>query len=112
MAVPSFPLIAALASSAVFCTAGFVQLLGLEFVRRSYRRREFPPKFYRVPGALELIAGLFLSTPNTRVWGVALAELIAFVAVVMHLKHRRYGWSVPGILMMAALPQALLVATV
>ena len=112
MALPSLPLIVALASSVVFCTAGLMQLIGLEFVRRAYRRREFPPRFYRVPGALELIAGLFLATPNTRVWGVALAEMIAFVVVVMRLKHGQYGWSIPGILLMAALPPALLVATV
>jgi hypothetical protein len=102
----------ALVLAGVFSVAGFVQLQGPGFVRRSYQRWDFPPRFYRVAGALELAAGCFLATANTRIWGIALAAMIAYISVAMHLARGQYAWVLPGLLVMAALPTALLTAAV
>jgi hypothetical protein len=90
-----------------FGAAGLVQLAGPGFVRRAYRRWEMPPQFHRVIGALMLLATFFLTLPNTRIWGVVLAGLINFFAVVTLLKNRVYGWALPGLAVAIALPVML-----
>ena len=92
----------------LFAIAGAIQLAGPAFVRRAYERWEMPRKFYRVTGALELIAALFLVNAETRVWGVALGAIITFNAIVTLLKSEQYGWTVPGILLLVALVPASL----
>ena len=94
--------------AAIFAVSGAVQLAGPGFVRRAYRRWEFPPKFYRVTGLIELVTAAFLSNPLTRIWGVALAALTIFVAVVTLLNNRQYAYTVPGILLLIALVPASL----
>ncbi|SRR5258706_1337710 len=98
----SFPSIA-VALAIIFGSGAFVQLAGPPFVQRAYRRWDFPPKFYRVVGLVELLIALFLAIPQTRIWGVTLAAIVTFNAVVALLNHRQYFWSVPGILLMALL---------
>ena len=51
---------------------------------------------------------MFLSNPITRIWGVALAFLITFVTIVTLLNHGKYGYSVPAMLVLAALIPASL----
>jgi hypothetical protein len=92
----------------LFAIAGGIQLAGPAFVQRAYDRWEMPRKFYRVTGALELIAALFLSNAVTRVWGVALGAVITFVAIVTLLKSEQYGWSIPGVLLLVAFVPASL----
>jgi hypothetical protein len=95
-----------------FGLAGFVQWLGLAFVRRAYQRWHFPPRHYRVTGTLELIAAALLAVPNTRLCGIGLAGLITFGAVVTLLKNRQYVWAIPGVAVLIALAPATLAATV
>ncbi|HEY2007437.1 MAG TPA: DoxX family protein [Rhizomicrobium sp.] len=87
----------------VFLLAGLVNLGGSPVVRAAYRAWDYPANFYRVVGLLELMAALFLALPQTRIWGVILGGFIAFFSVVTLLKHRRYAWSLPAILLLVAL---------
>ena len=90
----------------IFLVSAVVQLPGPAFVRRAYRQWEYPPKFYRVTGLVELVIALFLAVPQTRIWSVMLAVLVTFVAEVTLLKNEQYVWSVPGIVVMIALVPA------
>ena len=103
-----FPVTVADLLSLVFGLAAVVQLAGPGFVQRAYERWNFPRKFYRVTGFVELLIAFFLATPQTRVWGIALGYLVTFVAVVTLLANRQYAWSAPGIVLMAALVPAAL----
>jgi hypothetical protein len=92
----------------LFAIAGTVLVTGPGFVQRAYARWEMPPKFHRVTGILDLMTALFLANAETRIWGVVLGAMISFYAVVTLLKSEQYGWSVPGMLMLAALVPASL----
>lgn len=91
------------AVTGVFVMAGLVNLSGSPVVRATYRTWDYPAKFYRVVGAIEFLVALFLALPETRVWGVILGSFIAFFSVVTLLKHRLYAWSLPAMLLLAAL---------
>lgn len=92
----------------VFAASAAMHLAGIAPVRRAYQAWGYPSNFYRVTGALELLCALFLALPNTRPWGVILAGAIAFASTITLLNHRQYAWSVPGIVMLALLPPAML----
>jgi hypothetical protein len=98
--------------AAIFAASGLVHLSGAGFVRRAYARWRFPPKFHRITGILSLLAAAFLATPVTRIWGAVLAALMTFFAVVTLLNHRQYAYSVPAMLMLAALIPAMLASPV
>ena len=108
MFVASTTVFDALLLATIFAASGLVHLSGAGFVRRAYERWQFPPKFYRVTGILNLAAAIFLAAPITRIWGAVLAALVTFFAVVTLLNHRQYAYSLPGILMLAALIPAML----
>jgi hypothetical protein len=92
----------------VFTVSALVHLAAPGFIRRAYERWGFPPKFYRVTGVVELLAAAFLTFPITRLWGVALAALIMFVAIVKLLEGRQYAYTIPGIMVLIALVPASL----
>jgi hypothetical protein len=92
----------------VFGASALIHLAAPEFIRGAYERWGFPPKFYRVTGAFELLVAAFLANPITRLWGVALAALIMFVAIVKLLDSRQYIYTIPGILVLIALVPASL----
>lgn len=94
--------------AAIFAASALMHLAGLGFVRRAYQHWNFPPKFYRVAGLIELVTAAFLSNPLTRIWGVALAALTIFVAVVTLLNNRQYAYTIPGIVLLVALVPASL----
>lgn len=94
--------------ASVFGVSGLLHISGFGFIRRAYNRAEFAPGFYRLAGLVQLLAAAFLALPITRIWGVALAALVTFVAVVILLGNRQYAYSVPGLLLLAALVPASL----
>ena len=106
--MPILPLIAAWSVALVLAVSAAVHLVGPKRLRAAYAEWDYPRSFHRVVGISNLVAALFLARPETRVWGVALAALILFIAVVTLLNHRRYTYAVPGMLLMLALPPALL----
>jgi len=58
----------------------------------------------RVMGFLSLLAAAFLTVPQLRLWGVAVAAFVLFGTTVMLLERRRYLYAVPGILLLGTLP--------
>ncbi len=104
----SFPSTVVVLLTIFFLISAVIQLPGPAFVRRAYKRWEYPPKFYRVTGAIELLIALFLTLPQTRIWGVMLAVLVIFVAEITLLKNEQYMWSVLGFFLMLALVPAAL----
>ena len=94
--------------ASVFGASGLLHLAGLGFVKRTYARADFPPGFYRLAGLVQLLAAVFLASPITRIWGVILAASVTFAAMVVLLSNRQYAYSVPGLLLLAALVPASL----
>ena len=106
----SFPFLIAWLVGAILMAAGLVNIAGPRKLRDAYANWEFPPRFYLVAGVLELTAAAFLAVPGMRSWGIALAGLISFGAVVTLFNQRRYWSAVPVlILMVALLPASLAV---
>jgi hypothetical protein len=111
MADLSFSVFVAWLLAGMFAISAVIHLAGPRFIRDAYSRWNFPPKFYRVTGIVELLAAAFLANPITRIWGVTLAALTMFVAVVTLLNNKQYAYTVPGIVVMVALIPASLSAS-
>ena len=92
----------------VFGMIGFIHLLGPRFLRDAFEKWNYGTLVRLVTGVLEIIAALMLAHPELRGWGIALAALIMFGAVITLLKHEQYLCAVPSIALMAALIPAIL----
>src|ERR1051325_6411307 len=92
----------------VFGAIGLTHLLGPRFLREAFEKWEYGTGLRLVTGAFEIAAALMLAYPELRAWGIALAALIMFAAVVTLLNHKQYLWAIPSIALMAALVPAIL----
>ena len=92
----------------VFWVIGFIHLLGPRFLRNAFEKWNYGTQVRLVTGALEIMAALMLAHPDLRGWGIALAALIMFGAVITLLSHEQYLCAVPSIALMAALIPAVL----
>ena len=108
MNIPIIARLAVDAVSAVFALGGLVNLGGTRHLLAVYRLWHYPDNFYRIVGLAQLLAALFLIVPETRIWGIAAGGMIVFVAIVTLLHHRQYLWSLPAMLLLAALIPASL----
>lgn len=104
----SLPVLATWANVALLSLAGVINLLGIRPVREIYADWDIPGVFYRAVGLVEIVAALFLATPEMRIWGIVLAAPILFGSVVMLLNYRHYAVAAPVAIMMAALVVAML----
>jgi hypothetical protein len=109
MGTHDLPHILSLALIAIFAGTAAVELTSHRYIRTHFRCWRRPRRFYRVMGVLQLLAALFLSTPQLRVLGIILAGFVIFLWVVTLLNHRQWSWAVTGMLMMLALVPASLV---
>jgi uncharacterized membrane protein len=91
-----------------FWLIGFLHLLGPRFLREAFDKWNFGKPVRLLTGVLEIIAALMLADPELRGWGIALAALIMFGAVITLLSHEQYLCAVPSIALMAALIPATL----
>jgi DoxX-like family len=91
-----------------FLVAGLINLSGGSFVRSIYRAGHYPSSFHRVVGAVELVVTALLAIPQTRIWGVISGGIIVFCSIVSLLRHGRYAYSVPAIILLVALVPATL----
>jgi hypothetical protein len=110
MSVVTLANFAALSLAGSFGLAGTLHIAAPRVLREAYRRWQFPRGFYYVVGVAQLFAALFLAEPRLRIWGGILAATILFVTVVSLLNHRKYSYAVPVMLMMLALPPAMISA--
>jgi DoxX-like family len=106
--MPSILTLDALLLTGLFGAVGLLHLAGPRSLKLAYRRWGFPFNAHRVIGTLEILTALFLSNPVTRIWGVILAAFIIFFGTVALVNHGRYVYSLPGLLLMAALVPATL----
>jgi hypothetical protein len=100
----------ALSLATLFFMAGGIHVAAPRALRLRYRSGHFGHNFHHVAGIAQILAGLFLAVPQTRIWGGILAAFILFVTVVWLLNRGKYGYAVPAILVMAALAPAVAVS--
>jgi uncharacterized membrane protein len=103
----TFSLLAA-GLAVVFWVIGVVHLVGPRFLRDAFEKWNYGTLVRLVTGTLEVMAALMLAHPELRGWGIALAALIMFGAVITLLKHEQYLCAVPSIALMLALVPAIL----
>jgi hypothetical protein len=99
----SFALLAVWASAGALALAGLANLVGLRSLREMYAEWDLPEIFYHSVGLLQILAAVFLISPDMRVYGIAIAGPIMFGAVVMLLNYERYALAAPVAAMMAML---------
>jgi hypothetical protein len=91
----------------VLGSVGLVQLIGPKPLQRLLAEWGYGRGFNWVTGSFTLAAAIFLAVPQLRLWGVVLAASLLFGATVLLLDHRRYLFALSGILLLGALPLAL-----
>src|SRR5215471_21664927 len=92
----------------IFWLIGFTHLLGPRFLRNAFDKWNYGTKVRLLTGSLEIAAALLLAHPETRSWGIALAAVIMFGAVITLLSHEQYLIAVPSVALMLALIPAML----
>ena len=92
----------------VFWVIGITHLLGPRFLCDAFEKWNYGTRVRLVTGVLELMVALMLVHPELRGWGIALAALIMFGAVVTLLSHEKYLCAAPSMALMAALIPAIL----
>jgi hypothetical protein len=85
-----------------------LQLVRPNFIRLAYERWNLSPQFCRVVGLIQLMMAIFLYLPPTRVWGIIISTIFAFLAGITLLNRQMYLWSFVVILIIAALDLAAL----
>jgi hypothetical protein len=93
--------------TALFAFAAAMNLSAPGFVRRFYRRWDYPRGFYYVAGVAQALTALFLAVPETRIWGGILGAFVLFAMTVSLLNHRQYVYAIPAILLMVAIAPAV-----
>ena len=63
--------------------------------------------FTRVFGICAIAAATFLSIPQLRLWGVAIAGFVLFGMTLTLMERRKYLYALPGILLLGMLPFSL-----
>jgi hypothetical protein len=101
-----------LSLAAAFFSAGVVHICGPQLMLRTYPGREYSNSSRRFTGLLRISAATLLLVPETRVWGLTLAAIIAISAVVPQLMGGRYLWAAPGMATLIAVPVAMASASI
>ena len=86
---------------------GLIHLIGPRPLRRLLAEWGFGRGFNWVTGSFAVSAAVFLAVPQLRIWGVVLSAFLLCGVTVLLLDHRRYLFALPGILLLGALPLAL-----
>jgi len=98
--------------STIFGIGAALHLARPNFLRRAYDRLEIPSGFYRATGIIGLLIAVFLAIPQTRIWGVIIAELLTVNAVILILGRGKFVWSLLGIAIMVALVPVVLTSPI
>lgn len=94
-------------AAAGFAIAGFVFFADPAPLSRLLAEWGYGRNFAHVFGTFAVATAVFLSIPQLRLWGVALAAFVLFGTTVTLLERRRYLYALPGILLLGALPFSL-----
>ena len=91
------------ALAAVFCGIGLIHLVGPRFLRDAFEKWNYGTGVRLFVGALEIGAALMIAYPELRIFGIGLAALIMFGAVITLLSHEQYRCAAASLVLMAAL---------
>ncbi|HEX3431492.1 MAG TPA: hypothetical protein VHT03_11455 [Rhizomicrobium sp.] len=94
-------------AAASFAMAGLVFFADPAPLSKLLAEWGYGRNFSRVFGTFALGAAVFLSIPQLRLWGVALAGFILFGTTVALLERRKYLYALPGIVLLGTLPFTL-----
>ena len=104
----SVPIFAVWLNAALLTGAALIHLTGIRGLKQLYAGWDIPAGFYFTIAIVELIAAYLLVIPELRLWGILIAGVIAFGAVVLLLDHEQYLYAVPVIAFMLVLVPAAL----
>jgi len=98
--------------AAIFGIIGFIHLLGPRFLHETFKSWNYGTRLRIATGILEIGVALMLLDPELRLWGIGLAALIMFAAIITLLNHEQYACALASMVVMAALlPATLAVPT-
>jgi hypothetical protein len=98
----SLAVITAWANAGLLVLAGSANLSSFRAIRAVYADWDIPEIFYRAVGMLQILAAVFLISPDMRIYGSLIAAPILFGSVVLLLNHRHYAVAAPVMAMMAS----------
>src|SRR5262249_42694263 len=104
----TFPILAVWLNAGLLVSAALIHLAGIPGLKRLYAGWDIPGGFYFTIALVELVAAYFLVTPEWRLYGIMIAAVIAFGAVVLLLDHGQYLPAFPVMLFMIVLVPAAL----
>ena len=94
-------------AAAIFAVTGAVFFADPAPLSKLLAEWGYGRNFTRVFGTCALATALFLSIPQLRLWGTAVAGLVLFGTTVALLNRGKYLYALPGILLLGALPFSL-----
>lgn len=98
-------------AAAFFAVAGMVFFVEPARLSRLLADWGYGRNFSRVFGLCALATALFLSIPQLRLWGIAVAGFVLFGTTVALLERRKYLYALPGILLLGTLPFSLAISS-
>lgn len=96
------------ALAASFAVFAAVHSLSPRILRRVYRGNDYVIATMRTIAIPLAFAAIFLLAPHTHIWGIALAAFTLFTVIASLLFRGRYAYAILGMLLMTALPVAIL----
>lgn len=96
------------ALAALFAAFTAFHALSPQVLRKIYRGNEYAIATLRTIAIPLGFAAVFLVIPHTHIWGFAFAAFTLFAVIAILLYRGRYAYAVLGILLMTALPVAIL----
>jgi hypothetical protein len=96
------------ALAALFAAFAGFHALSPRILRRVYRGSDYAIASMRTIAIPLAFAAAFLVIPHTHIWGIALAGFTLFAVIATLLFRGRYAWAVIGMLIMSALPVAII----
>jgi hypothetical protein len=92
----------------LFAAFAAFHVLSPRILRNVYRGNDTAIATMRTIAIPLAFAATFLLVPHTHIWGIALAAFTLFMVIVSLLFRGRYAYAIFGMLLMTALPLAIL----
>ena len=98
------------ALAGMFALFAVFHALSPRILRKVYRDNDYAVASMRTIAIPLAFAAGFLLVPHTHIWGIALAAFTLFAVIVTLLSRGRFAWAIVGMLILTALPVAILAA--
>jgi DoxX-like protein len=108
-ALPLLPLLI-WSLAAIFGSIGLIHIFGPRFLRNAFETWNYGARMRMITGLFEVAVAVMLIDPEMRMWGIAIAGVIMFAAMITLLNHEQYLCAIPSFaLMIALIPASLAV---